>query len=64
METDQIVRLVVGLGIMAVSLAVAGKRVLSFYKLIRLGRPAPAAWTARASASGCRSARSSGSPGC
>ena len=64
METDQIVRLVVGLGIMAVSLAISGKRVLFLYKLIRLGQASPGPWTARASASGCRSARSSGSPGC
>ena len=41
METDQIVRLVVGLGIMAVSLAVTGKRVLFLYKLIRLGQASP-----------------------
>ena len=41
MDTDQIVRLVVGLGIMAVSLAIAGRRVLFLYQLVRIGQPSP-----------------------
>ncbi|MCW2706221.1 MAG: CoB--CoM heterodisulfide reductase [Frankiales bacterium] len=41
MSTDQIIRLVLGLGIMAVSLAVAGRRVLFLYKLISSGQPSP-----------------------
>ena len=41
MDTDQIIRLVVGLGIMAVSLAIAGRRVLFLYRLISSGQPSP-----------------------
>ncbi|MCU1599462.1 MAG: ferredoxin, 4Fe-4S, partial [Frankiales bacterium] len=41
MDTDQIIRLVLGLGIMAVSLAVAGRRVLFLAKLISSGQPSP-----------------------
>ena len=41
MDTDQIIRLVVGLGIMAICLAVAGRRVLFLYKLISSGQPSP-----------------------
>ena len=41
METDQIIRLVVGLGIIAVCLAIAGRRVLFLYKLISSGQPSP-----------------------
>ena len=41
MDTDQIVRLSVGLLIMAVSLAIAGRRVLFLVKLIRTGQPSP-----------------------
>jgi len=40
-DTDQIVRLSVGLLIMAVALAIAGRRVLFLYRLIRSGQPAP-----------------------
>ena len=40
-DTDQTVRLVVGLGIMAISLAVAGRRVLFLFKLISSGQPSP-----------------------
>jgi Fe-S oxidoreductase len=40
-DTDQIIRLVVGLGIMAVSLAVAGRRIVFLVKLISSGQPAP-----------------------
>ena len=39
MHTDQIIRLVVGLGIIVVSLAIAGKRALFLYKLIKSGQP-------------------------
>jgi Fe-S oxidoreductase len=38
---DQIIRLVIGLGIIAVSLAVAGRRMLFLVKLIGSGQPAP-----------------------
>jgi Fe-S oxidoreductase len=38
---DQIIRLVIGLGIIAVSLAVAGRRMLFLFKLIGSGQPAP-----------------------
>ena len=41
MDTDQIVRLSVGLLIMAVSLAIAGRRVLFLVKLISTGQPSP-----------------------
>ena len=41
MDTDQIIRLVVGLGIMAISLAIAGRRVLFLVKLISSGQPSP-----------------------
>ena len=41
MDTDQIVRLSVGLLIMAVSLAIAGRRVLFLVKLISSGQPSP-----------------------
>ncbi len=41
MDTDQIVRLSVGLLIMAVSLAIAGRRVLFLAKLISTGQPSP-----------------------
>ena len=41
MDTDQIIRLVVGLGIMALSLAVAGRRALFLFRLISSGQPAP-----------------------
>jgi Fe-S oxidoreductase len=40
-DTDQTIRLVVGLGIMAVSLAIAGRRALFLYKLISSGQPSP-----------------------
>jgi Fe-S oxidoreductase len=40
-DTHQIIRLVVGLGIMAVSLAVAGRRIVFLAKLIMSGQPAP-----------------------
>jgi Fe-S oxidoreductase len=40
-DTDQIVRLVVGLSIMGASLAVAGRRVAFLGKLISSGQPAP-----------------------
>jgi len=40
-DTDQIIRLVIGLGIMAVSLAVAGRRVLFLGQLITSGQPSP-----------------------
>jgi Fe-S oxidoreductase len=40
-DTDQIIRLVVGLGIMGVSLAIAGRRMLFLYKLISSGQPSP-----------------------
>ncbi|HUR13619.1 MAG TPA: (Fe-S)-binding protein [Mycobacteriales bacterium] len=41
MDTHILVRLVVGLGIMGLSLAVAGRRVLFLAKLITSGQPAP-----------------------
>ncbi len=41
MDTDQIIRLVVGLGIMAISLAIAGRRALFLFKLISSGQPSP-----------------------
>ena len=41
MHTDQIIRLVLGLGIIVVSLAIAGKRALFLYKLIGSGQPSP-----------------------
>ena len=41
MDTDQIIRLVVGLGIIGLSLAVAGRRVLFLVKLISSGQPSP-----------------------
>ena len=41
MHIDLIIRLVVGLGIMAISLAISGKRALFLFKLISSGQPAP-----------------------
>ena len=41
MHIDLIIRLVVGLGIMAASLAISGKRALFLFKLISSGQPAP-----------------------
>ncbi len=41
MDTDQTIRLVVGLGIMAISLAIAGRRALFLFKLISSGQPSP-----------------------
>ena len=41
MDTDQIIRLSVGLLIMAVSLAIAGRRVFFLYRLINSGQPSP-----------------------
>ncbi len=41
METDQIIRLVVGLGIIGVSLAIAGRRALFLFRLISSGQPSP-----------------------
>ncbi|MGZ6864298.1 MAG: (Fe-S)-binding protein, partial [Blastococcus sp.] len=41
MSTDQTIRLVVGLGIMAVSLAIAARRGLFLFKLISSGQPSP-----------------------
>ena len=41
METDQIIRLVVGLGIIAVCLAIAARRVAFLAKLISSGQPSP-----------------------
>ncbi|MCW2584693.1 MAG: hypothetical protein JWN55_209 [Frankiales bacterium] len=41
METDQIIRLTVGLGIMVISLAIAGRRALFLYRLIASGQPSP-----------------------
>ncbi len=41
METDQVIRLVVGLGIMAVCLAVAARRAFFLFRLISSGQPAP-----------------------
>ena len=41
MDTDQIIRLVVGLGIMAISLAIAGRRALFLFRLISSGQPSP-----------------------
>ncbi|MFN2538834.1 MAG: heterodisulfide reductase-related iron-sulfur binding cluster [Mycobacteriales bacterium] len=41
MSTDQTIRLVLGLGIMAVALAVAGRRVLFLFKLISSGQASP-----------------------
>ncbi len=41
MDTDQIIRLVVGLGIIVVSLAIAGRRALFLYRLISSGQPSP-----------------------
>ena len=41
MDTDQIIRLVVGLGIIGISLAIAGRRILFLYKLISSGQPSP-----------------------
>jgi Fe-S oxidoreductase len=40
-DTDQIVRLVGGLGIMALSLAVAGRRMVFLARLISRGQPSP-----------------------
>jgi Fe-S oxidoreductase len=40
-DTDQIIRLVVGLGIIGISLAIAGRRVLFLFKLISSGQPSP-----------------------
>jgi Fe-S oxidoreductase len=40
-DTDQIIRLVVGLGIMAISLAIAGRRMLFLFRLISSGQPSP-----------------------
>jgi len=40
-DTDQIIRLSVGLLIMAVSLAIAGRRVFFLYRLINSGQPSP-----------------------
>ena len=41
MDTDQIIRLSVGLLIVAVSLAIAGRRVFFLYRLIKTGQPSP-----------------------
>ena len=41
MHTDQIIRLVVGLGIIVASLAIAGRRGLFLYRLISSGQPSP-----------------------
>jgi Fe-S oxidoreductase len=40
-DTDQIIRLVVGLGIIGISLAIAGRRILFLFKLISSGQPSP-----------------------
>ena len=40
-DTDQIIRLVVGLGIMAASLAIAARRALFLFRLISSGQPSP-----------------------
>ncbi len=41
MDTDQIIRLVVGLGIMAASLGIAARRGLFLFRLISSGQPSP-----------------------
>ena len=41
METHMIVRLVLGLLITAVALAVAGRRVFFLYRMIAAGQPSP-----------------------
>ena len=43
MDTDQVIRLVVGLGIMALCLAVAARRAFFLLRLISSGQPAPGA---------------------
>jgi Fe-S oxidoreductase len=40
-DTDQIIRLVVGLGIMVIALAIAARRALFLFRLISSGQPAP-----------------------